>query len=81
MARKQEQPTFGEAVAEVEQILEEIENDDVDIDVLGEKVKRAVELIQLCRGKLEATDKEVRGLVEQLQADDAAGDAAKDAPF
>lgn len=65
--------SFGEAVAEVETILAGLEADDVDIDRLGEEVRRAVELIQLCRQKLEKTDREVRDLVAGLQADDAAG--------
>ena len=71
-------PSFGEAVAEVEQILAGLEADDVDIDRLGDEVKRAVELIQLCRQKLEKTDREVRDLVAGLQAEDAAGDGRKD---
>lgn len=74
--------SFGEAVAEVEDILSGLEDDNVDIDKLGEEVRRAVELIQVCRGKLEKTDAEVRQLVEGLQApggDDASGE--EEAPF
>ncbi len=59
--------SFGEAVQEVESILQGLEDDTVDIDTLGEEVKRAVELIQVCRQKLEKTDKEVRSLVSDLQ--------------
>ena len=60
--------SFGEAVSEVEEILAGLEQDEVDIDRLGEEVKRAVELIQVCRDKLEKTDREVRDLVAGLQA-------------
>ena len=60
--------SFGEAVTEVESILAGLEDDNIDIDKLGEEVRRAVELIQVCRGKLEKTDAEVRQLVEGLQA-------------
>lgn len=74
--------SFGEAVTEVEDILSGLEDDNVDIDKLGEEVKRAVELIQLCRGKLEKTDEEVRRLVEGLQAPAAAEDSgSEDVPF
>ncbi len=66
--------SFGEAVAEVEEILCGLEEDTVDIDKLGEEVRRAVELIQVCRGKLEKTDEEVRQLVSGLQA--TSGDKA-----
>ncbi|MEN8008557.1 MAG: exodeoxyribonuclease VII small subunit [Candidatus Krumholzibacteriota bacterium] len=60
--------SFGEAVSEVEQILAGLEQDEVDIDLLGAEVKRAVELIQVCREKLEKTDSEVRELVAGLQS-------------
>ena len=60
--------SFGEAVGEVEQILAGLEQDEIDIDRLSEEVKRAVELIQVCREKLEKTDREVRDLVAGLQA-------------
>lgn len=59
--------TFGEAVSEVELILAGLEQDEVDIDKLGVEVKRAVELIRICREKLEKTDTEVRELVAGLQ--------------
>jgi exodeoxyribonuclease VII small subunit len=65
-------------VAEVEEILAGLEEDAVDIDRLGDEVARAVELIQVCREKLEKTDREVRDLVAGLQsapADDGSGDA------
>ncbi len=74
--------SFGDAVAEVEEILSGLEDDNVDIDKLGEEVRRAVELIQVCRGKLEKTDAEVRQLVEGLQAPADAGDVSdKEVPF
>ena len=61
--------SFGEAVGEVEEILSRLENDDVDIDQLSQEVKRAVELLQVCRDKLSRTDAEVRELVAGLQQD------------
>ncbi len=63
-------------MAEVEEILANLEREDVDIDRLGAEVKRAVELITVCREKLEKTDREVRDLVSGLQEDDAAKDDA-----
>ena len=74
--------SFGEAVAEVETILTGLEQDEVDIDRLGGEVARAVELIQVCREKLEKTDREVRDLVAGLQAApgaDAGEEAGEDA--
>jgi exodeoxyribonuclease VII small subunit len=74
--------SFGDAVAEVEGILDGLEEDNVDIDKLGEEVRRAVDLIQVCRAKLEKTDAEVRQLVEGLQASPAEADTTNEnAPF
>jgi len=79
MPKNSRKPTFGEAIAEVEEILAGLEADDVDIDKLGAEVKRAVELIQLCREKLEKTDREVRDLVAGLQAPEGGpAEAGKD---
>ena len=81
--------SFGEAVSEVEQILADLEQDEIDIDRLSEEVKRAVELIQVCREKLEKTDTEVRDLVAGLQQSGTEDESAsgseeksgKDLPF
>ena len=81
MAKDVKKLTFGEAVGEVEEILAELERDNVDIDHLGEQVKRAVELIQVCREKLEKTDGEVRELVSGLQDRDAETADEEDTPF
>ena len=75
--------SFGEAVREVEEILEGLESETVDIDTLGEEVKRAVELIQVCRAKLEKTEGEVRNLVAGLETGTPAKDGSEteDLPF
>ncbi|MBD3220093.1 exodeoxyribonuclease VII small subunit [bacterium] len=79
--------SFNDAVAEVEAIVDRLENDQTDVDELAGEVQRAVELITSCRERLERTDSEVRELVTRLQKiapteDDAppASDAA-DVPF
>jgi exodeoxyribonuclease VII small subunit len=66
-------------VSEVEEILAGLEQDTVDIDRLGTEVARAVELIQVCREKLEKTDREVRDLVAGLAAPPAPDGAVDDA--
>ena len=77
--------SFGEAVGEVEQILAGLEQDEIDIDRLSEEVKRAVELIQVCREKLEKTDGEVRDLVAGLQPpgadEETVAGTGEDLPF
>ena len=55
--------SYAAAVEELETILHEIETGETDIDVLSEKVKRALFLIRLCRARLKNTDDEVRKLI------------------
>ncbi len=77
---KKAEPGFREAVAEVESILERLEADEIDIDDLGGEVRRAVELIGLCRAKLDRTETEVREFVAGLQEDAAPASAATSDP-
>ena len=39
-------------MAELEDILEELEGDDLDVDVLAERVRRASPLIEICRARI-----------------------------
>ena len=63
-----QEPRYSEAIAELEQILDQIENDEVDLDDLGGKVERAAELISLCRGKIERAELQVERIVTSLDA-------------
>lgn len=64
-----DQPTgYADAVAELEEILAELEADDVDVDRLAEQVKRAADLIELCRTRLEDARVEVTRIVADLDA-------------
>lgn len=57
--------TYSEAIAEVEQILARLRDEQIDVDALATEVKRATELIAECRAQL--TDVE-RAVKEQLEA-------------
>ncbi len=56
---------YEEAVRELEQIVERMENNELDIDSLSEQLKRAQELIKLCRDKLTKTDEEIKKLLAE----------------
>jgi exodeoxyribonuclease VII small subunit len=58
---------YGAAVAELEQILEQLERPDVDIDVLAKQVQRAAELIRLCRDRIASARIEVETVVADLE--------------
>ena len=51
--------TYAQAIAEVEQILERFNNEQMNVDELGAQVKRAAELIRLCKERLLKAEKEV----------------------
>ena len=58
MAKKTE--SYQEAVGKLRQIVNEIENGDLDVDLLSEKVREATRLIKLCKEKLYKVDEEVK---------------------
>jgi exonuclease VII small subunit len=49
----------------------------VDVDELTVRVKRAVELIKLCREKIEETELEVRKIVKEFDKDLKTEETAK----
>jgi len=51
--------SFNASMAEIEEILKNIEDGEPDIDKLAAKVKRASELIKLCQKKLRETEEEI----------------------
>ena len=57
---------YADALAELETILEEIEDDAVDVDVLAARVKRAAELLRVCRARITAARVEVTQIVAEL---------------
>ena len=70
MATKKSDSTeigYAEAVSELEEILTELESDDVDVDHLSAQVKRAADLIELCRGRLDLARTEITRIVADLE--------------
>jgi exodeoxyribonuclease VII small subunit len=68
--------SYAEAVEELEAILAELDGDEVDVDVLAERVRRAADLVQLCRRRLDAARVEVTRIVADLEAVAPLPDAA-----
>lgn len=53
---------YDEAMAELQGILQGLQNGEIGIDDLEAKVRRATEIIQFCREKLRQTEKAVEDL-------------------
>jgi exodeoxyribonuclease VII small subunit len=51
---------YEEAVAQIETIVRKMENDQLDVDSMTEQLKKAQELIRLCKDKLTKTDEEIQ---------------------
>jgi exodeoxyribonuclease VII small subunit len=58
--------SYTEAVKEIELILHQIENEELDVDDLAEKVKRAYFLLKLCKEKLHSTEKDIENIMKDF---------------
>lgn len=65
---------YAEAMTELEDILDDLEDDDLDVDVLATKVERASTLIQLCRDRIGAARVQVERVVASLDEGATAAD-------
>lgn len=59
--------TYEAAYKELESIISDIEEGEIGVDVLSEKVKRAAELIAFCKQKLAATETDVQKILDDLK--------------
>ena len=58
-----EEIKYEAAFAELQSNVNKMENDELDIDQLSEQLKRAQELIKLCKDKLTKTDEEIKKIL------------------
>lgn len=65
MAKKE--ISYTEAMAEIEKIMTKLRGENIDIDTLTAEVKRASELIEMCKQRLRTTEEEVRKLFNDEQ--------------
>jgi exodeoxyribonuclease VII small subunit len=59
--------SYTEAISELEAIVTEIEQGEITIDTLSEKVKRASELIRICKNKLTSTEEDVSKILGEIK--------------
>ena len=63
-----EEIKYEDAVKELENIVAQMENNELDIDVMGERLKKAQKLMKLCRDKLTKADQEVKKILDDGRA-------------
>lgn len=71
---------FGEAIEQLEGILRRVEAEEIDIDQLAEELRKASELLEICRGKIRKAEVEVTQIVQALAEGDSeeTGEAEED---
>ena len=70
MATKKKE-TYSQAISRLEQIVNQIDNNELDIDQLADKIREANELIAFCQSKLmKADEKKKKILAERRESEE-----------
>ena len=56
---------YEAAFAELQAIIRKMENDELDIDQMSDQLRRAQQLIKLCKDKLTKTDEEIKKILAE----------------
>lgn len=56
---------YEEAVRQLEKIVDKMESGELDIDSMVAQLKKAQELVKLCKDKLKRTDADIQKLLEK----------------
>lgn len=62
---KTEKTGYSESIAEIESILEKFGTEEFDVDSLAAQVKRATELIKICKEKLRKAEEDVASILKE----------------
>ena len=57
---------FDDALAELRQLMQVLEGEDISIDTLTQSIRRASILLKHCQQQLQATEEEVKTLIQEL---------------
>lgn len=63
-----EKITYSKAFDELQAIVSEIEEGEISLDDLSEKLNRAAYLIKICKKKLSTTEKDVNEILQDLES-------------
>jgi exodeoxyribonuclease VII small subunit len=63
-----EELNYTRAFEELRTIVSEIEQGEISVDELSEKVKRASLLIKICKAKLTSTEEDVNKILKELDS-------------
>ena len=60
---------YSKAIKTLDEIISKIESEEIDVDELSDNVKKAVELIRVCKDKIEKAEMEVKEVVDGFDAE------------
>lgn len=66
MKKMEKEIKYTDAFEELQQIVTEIEEGEISVDELSQKVKRAAVLIRICKTKLTSTEADVSAVLKEL---------------
>lgn len=64
-----EEMAYTAAFEELQVIVQEIEEGGISVDELSIKVKRAAQLIKVCKAKLTSTEEDVNQILKELEGE------------
>jgi exodeoxyribonuclease VII small subunit len=64
-----EEMAYTAAFEELQLIVQEIEEGGISVDELSIKVKRAAQLIKICKSKLTSTEEDVNQILKELEVE------------
>lgn len=62
--------SYAQAIERLEQIVSQIDNNELDIDLLSEKIKEAKKIIAFCTDRLTKVDRDVENLLQEKRNSD-----------
>lgn len=66
MATKKKE-TYSQAISRLEKIVNQIDNNELEIDELVDKIREANEIIAFCQSKLTKADREIEKILGEKQ--------------
>lgn len=67
-----EELKYQKAFDELQQIVSDLEDGEISVDELSDKVKRASVLIHICKEKLVSTEEDVQQILKELEDENEA---------
>ncbi len=65
MSTPKKKEMYSQAIERLEKIVSQIDNNELEIDALAEKIKEANEIIAFCSDKLTKADREIKKLLAE----------------